>query len=283
MRLVPQGVIARDTNIGVRLTPKGPPANPLVCVSNWDAWAVTVDAVPQSGDLHIMQNATTDPIVIHVALLGTLCPGACIAWETRPLLDDGGILIGVGQETLAPNGCDAVDITLAHTVLTRYEGLWFGLYATIDGEPFGETIIFTTDTPSMCTEPGFIGPWESATNGPTPPLSNDGGGSYVSPYETTFPNSAFTMDFVPTGQGPTDFCALDDFHGRFISQSGGDPAAYGDFSLVPASSVGGAGGGLRLIATGDHDYAGISLSIFAISRSPIADYGDTIDVACIDP
>lgn len=281
MQLVPQGAIPKGARLDVRLTPLGAPTIEAEecdnCAANWDAWGVTNDDVVSTNPRPVvLQNETPDPIAIRVELIGTLCPGQCIVWSTVTIYDFGE---AVPEMTLTPDGCKAVNIAFTHSDIEIYEALVVALYAKINGEPFGETVILTAIQPSLgChSDRGMaVGGYVSVLNGPTPP---DPSTTTDFPAASVFPNGAFAIDYTDVALVPGPPVCNSNLTGD-MSFEGGDPGAYGDFSVVSWFDVGTANVGARFSATGANDYSGITVTIALKWIDDNVAYSTPISVTC---
>ena len=257
VRLVPAGAIPQDTNLGIHLQRIPSSENPLAasqspavptCSDVCAGWTVTVNGDPSTGDLHTFDDAAVEIVVTNLA---TLCPGHCIDWSIRSLFDQTGIF---SDFSISASDCNSVTISAtAHSA--SYNGLIFGLWATIDGVPFCENLIFRGQTGTSCTR-DTVTAYYSLLDGSTPPDATAilAGATL----DSTFPNAAFTLDFVPTND-PIEPCA-DNIYAT-LGFAGGDAGAYGDFTVDSFITIGSASPGVRLSASGANDYTGITVTI----------------------
>lgn len=261
VRLVRQGAIPQDLNLGIKLTPLVEPgASPTApgCCNDCGSWGVTVNGTSATGFIYVVPNEDFEVVVTHLG--GALCPGACIVWELRAIRIDGAfsdsfdsIAIPAGQ-----TACDAVTFVGDKEAAGSFNGLIFALFASIAGEPFCEPLIFTFS--DVCVPTLVVNGWysllDSADPAPTAPVESTTVGAVFN--ETVFPNRAFTLDFSPDvyADWGIDQCTF--LPTATLSFLGGDPLAYADFSIV---NTGTANAVFRLVVTGDHDYTGIQLTI----------------------
>lgn len=140
MRLVPQGAIPQDTQLGIHLTPAVTPGGG--CAPQCDGWGVIVNSVTATGDVINVPDAAFS---LTASLIGTLCDGQCITWALR---STAAVTIDeqIADLTVTAN-CTGVTVTGAGSV--TYAGMEFGLFPTIDGKPFCRPVIVRT---GACTE-----------------------------------------------------------------------------------------------------------------------------------
>lgn len=282
MRLVPGGVIRRPLEVGVRLSKESAAteeAAEAACVRDWSAWVVIVDGVTQTETTPTrFQNTAGDPVSVRVELVGELCPGECIEWELRAVYDSTDVLSD--DVTVTPDGCEAVDIALGHTEISRYAGFVGLLIATVNGEPFGESIVIFSGLGADCHDTRNIpAGYVYADAGVTPPGCAY---TFTPGAPSTFPNSAFTLD-VTDGTfctGLTDTCGAH-LVGDLSNFSGGDPAAYGDFLLQPWQDLSSGDIGVRISADGSHDYAGISFDVQLKWSDDNSDFGTPFSLSAL--
>lgn len=282
VRLVPGGVIRRPLEVGVRLKREGAAteeAAEAACVRDWSAWIVIVDGVTQTETTPTrFQDTVDDPVTIRVELVGELCPGECIEWELRPVVDSTDV---IGDDvTVTADGCEAVDIAFGHSVLARYAGFMGLLIATVDGEPFGESIVIVSGLGADCHDTRNVGTgYLYADLGVTPPGCAH---TFTAGLPTTFPNSAFTLDITDGTfcTGLTDTCGSY-LTGVAFNFSGGDPAAYGDFAVQPWQDFSSGDIGVRISADGSHDYTGIGFEVQLKWFDDSSDFGTSFALSAL--
>lgn len=281
VRLVPSGAIPRPLELGVRMSRKGagecPECPEPPCVNTWEGWGVTVDDESVTNTTPVrFQNDTPDPVAIRVELVGELCPDACIAWELRAIADGSDVLYD--DVSVTPDGCDAVDIAFTHDDVSRYAAFFCMLLATIDGVPFGEPIVFAAGLDATCIETRdawAFDTWMAAIDGGDPPSLNT---IALGAPPSTVPNSAFVFDYSDVGflSGQPDQCGGELSAAIFLS--GGDPDAYSDFTAAPWSGFSTGDLGVRIIATGAHDYTGISIEVHTRWTDTFTEYGPSFTI-----
>jgi hypothetical protein len=139
LRFVPQGAFPQDLNMGIHMQREVVPGEPGAtagCVPTCTSWAVAINDVPSTGDVHHFLDAATTMVV--TLLGGELC-GGCLEWEIRKLSAETADEV-LADFSVTPNGCDGA--TVEGAGMLSYAGLWFGLYPTLDGHPFCEPILF---------------------------------------------------------------------------------------------------------------------------------------------
>ena len=165
---------------------------------------------------------------------------------------------------LTPDGCNAVDIVIPHDDLVEWEVRMARAIRKINGLPFCETQIFTTQVSATCVCEDFVGPWINPTSMDT----CDFNGPLDNPYTPTFPANGgvpfFQCYSAPELVNPGDPYALcgewlEIFDVQF---AGGDSGAYGELTVSAVNNCEACGTpSVRLDATGASDYTGISITI----------------------
>lgn len=262
IKLIPQGAIPQDLNIGIQLTPLVEPgAAPGDCCPTCGSWGVTINGTTATGFPYLIPNGAFEVLVEHVD--GDVC-GGCIDWELRPIRIDslypavfGLVSIPTGTEL-----CDSVLIVGADPAPDSYAGLIFSLWASINGAPFCEALIFTFGgsgcEPTLTVDGWYSlldSPFSPPPDPPQTPIEPGLGGEVLN--ETTFPNRAFTLDFSPDIYGDwIEKCGY--LPTATLSFLGGNPGAYADFSIVNTDT---ANAVFRLVATGVNDYTNIQVAL----------------------
>lgn len=257
VELVPQGAIPQDLNIGIQLNPLVEPGV-SECSNDCGEWAVTVNDTPATGFIYVLPNEDFEVVVTHLG--GKLC--GCIEWELRAIRVDGAFPDSFTSVSI-PDGqtaCDSVTFVGDVEEAGSFIGLIFALFASIAGEPFCEPLIFVLSdscTPTLVLSEGWYSLLDSPdAPPPTAAIESTTVGAVLN--ETVFPNRAFTMDFSPSplAEWPAASCSF--LPTATLQFLGGDPDAYGDFSIITS---GGASAVFRLVADGAHDYTSIQITL----------------------
>jgi hypothetical protein len=190
-----------------------------------------------------------------VTLDGALCPGQCIDWVVEPVFS--GTTIPNFEALVVTELCDSVTLTWDGSALEPVGlGVWtIGVYAFVDGQPFGFPQWLVGGV-LPCENPPEFTNWMEDVD----PI--DDGATEANPYTGVLPNAAFSAYYALSGSDDDpaileSFCG-EEFTATITSMTGGDPGAYGDFTLTTSPSPIPC---IHLTANGANDYTGISITI----------------------
>lgn len=212
LRFVPQGAFPPDLNMGIHMTPGPPPVEPVVvvpavCVPSCTGWGVTINDAPSTGNVHHFLDAAF--VAIVAPLDGVELCGGCLEWELRKLSVESED-VQMYDITVTPNACDGA--TVEGFAATSYEGLWFGLYPTLNGQPFCLPIIFRSFTDCVTIiGPGATNTWFEITLQGALPLgpTYDGSGIVPSSSPPDLPTLQISGDMICPGD-TVDFSITQD-------------------------------------------------------------------------
>lgn len=136
----PQGAIPEDKELGVHLTPEVLPGTTEGCTPDCgeSSWGVLLNDVTSTAVVHQFI-ANLGGFTASIEFLGTLCEGQCIEWELRQLSDASPPSM-IADVDITPTGCTTVALAGGDDV--DLTGLMFGVYATVDGQPLCEPVLF---------------------------------------------------------------------------------------------------------------------------------------------
>lgn len=147
IKLVPGDVFPSDPELGIHLQPERPQGESptteggtatgcaVVCPTGW---GVTINDVASTGDVHTFVPDIGFTAVVTPLDGMELC-GGCLEWEVRKLSQESTDAL-MDEISVEADGCEGATVT--GTGDSSYDGLWFGLFPTLDGVPFCAPIIF---------------------------------------------------------------------------------------------------------------------------------------------